>query len=768
MFMLSLSSQISALLAEVERPGCFCASGTLRTPLPDLKVEGVGQIAMPLLPVQAEALAAVAERAPYGRGDQTLLDEEVRRAWQLAPSQLKFDGDVWPETMAKIVAQVREELGVKGTIDAELYKMLLYEPGDFFTEHRDTEKSPGMFATLVVVLPSVFEGGALVVRHAEQQERLALRSGSISEVSWGAFYADCRHELEPLTSGHRLCLIYNLVRRSPDGPLGPPDQESPVRQVAAALRAWPQGGGEPQKLLCLLDHAYTLDGLSFSGLKNKDRAVGEVLVKAAAQADCDLFLAMVSIEESGVAEYDDGYGRGRWDEDEDDLEAGEVYERDLRIEGWRSHDGSLRPMGALSFDESELCPPGALQDEKPDELHFMEATGNEGASFTRAYRRAAFVMWPSPRRHAHLISGGPGVSVPHLKALVAGWRAAGSAPQHPQRDEALALCAALIDTWPASEGASMARSWRRGEEKCRSEILDALVALGEPALIERFIDRVMSGDALQEGEIEALLASARSLGWEAAGPALEALVTRQMPAGALACAKLLRAMGDAPEDDAALRRAQLSVASALVAKLPREHRDVPRSNAWGKPDTVISDLVVVLVSALIELDEPEISERAARHITDHPRVFGVDQALIPALCALLEQLPISSLACALVRHLQRACSAWLDARVAQPLEEPSDWTQQTAALKCRCEDCRGLAAFMTSPTEQVWHLRARQDRRDHLESQILNARLDMDCTTSRKGNPHTLVCTKNRRTYKQHLAQRQVDLEHLALMARIP
>ena len=39
-----------------------------------------------LLPAQAAQLIAVAERAPYGRGGETLVDTAVRSSWQmLAP-----------------------------------------------------------------------------------------------------------------------------------------------------------------------------------------------------------------------------------------------------------------------------------------------------------------------------------------------------------------------------------------------------------------------------------------------------------------------------------------------------------------------------------------------------------------------------------------------------------------------------------------------------------------------------------------------------------
>jgi len=45
--------------------------------------------------------------------------------------------------------------GMRGaTVSAELYKLLVYERKGFFLPHRDTEKTGGMFGTLVVTLPS--------------------------------------------------------------------------------------------------------------------------------------------------------------------------------------------------------------------------------------------------------------------------------------------------------------------------------------------------------------------------------------------------------------------------------------------------------------------------------------------------------------------------------------------------------------------------------------------------------------------------------------
>jgi hypothetical protein len=66
-----------------------------------------------------------------------------------------------------------------------------------------------------------------------------------------------------------------------------------------------------------------------------------------------------------------------------------------------------------------VSPPDALDDMEPDEEHFREATGNEGASFERTYARAALVIWPANRILAVLNQGGLGSTLPFLGDLTA-------------------------------------------------------------------------------------------------------------------------------------------------------------------------------------------------------------------------------------------------------------------------------------------------------------------------------------------------------------
>jgi hypothetical protein len=156
--MSSITSGLAAVLATLRRPVEFFASGAIELLAPQLEVEGVGQIALPLLPPQAKQLVAAAERAPFGRGEQTLVDTAVRRTWQIGPDQVRIQGRGWARTLSAILARVCDGLGIAEPVQAEFYKLLIYDEGSFFASHRDTEKAPGMFATLVVVLPSASTG----------------------------------------------------------------------------------------------------------------------------------------------------------------------------------------------------------------------------------------------------------------------------------------------------------------------------------------------------------------------------------------------------------------------------------------------------------------------------------------------------------------------------------------------------------------------------------------------------------------------------------
>jgi len=104
--------------------------------------------------------------------------------------------------------------------------------------HKDTEKEKGMFGSLVITLPSDFEGGDLIVRHQSLEKRFTVNNPEFSS-SWAAFFADCKHEIVPVTKGYRMALIYNLVHVGKTSVPTPASTEM-VFQVIDSLKEWEQ------------------------------------------------------------------------------------------------------------------------------------------------------------------------------------------------------------------------------------------------------------------------------------------------------------------------------------------------------------------------------------------------------------------------------------------------------------------------------------------------------------------------------------------------
>jgi predicted 2-oxoglutarate/Fe(II)-dependent dioxygenase YbiX len=95
-----------------------------------------------------------------------------------------------------------------------------------------------MFATLVISLPSIHTGGELVIRHQGREIRLDPRCDEPSEASFAAFYADCVHEVLPITSGCRLTLVYNLARQARGAQPVPPSYSSEQERLVTMLQRW--------------------------------------------------------------------------------------------------------------------------------------------------------------------------------------------------------------------------------------------------------------------------------------------------------------------------------------------------------------------------------------------------------------------------------------------------------------------------------------------------------------------------------------------------
>jgi sarcosine oxidase gamma subunit len=283
-----------------------------------LEVDGIGQVSLPVSATQAAQLCDLARPARFGRGEHTLTDRRVRDTWEV-PQHLVTP--TWSPAFDAALEKVRAGLGLppSARLSADLHSLLVYEPGQFFVTHQDSEKHDAMVATLVVVLPSAHAGGELVVHQGGQATSY---KGSKTAIAMAAFYADCRHEVLPVTSGQRIALTYNLSLDGGERADSAATDDATIAELARLLDAHfttpqraPYSDRElepPIRLVYLLDHEYTARGLSWSRLKGADARRVTLLKAAAERAGCEVTLALAEIQETWDAlEPDYRYSRRR-------------------------------------------------------------------------------------------------------------------------------------------------------------------------------------------------------------------------------------------------------------------------------------------------------------------------------------------------------------------------------------------------------------------------------------------------------------------------
>ncbi|KAB8262740.1 hypothetical protein BDV32DRAFT_147288 [Aspergillus pseudonomiae] len=288
---------------------------------PGLYIPDVGNTGLPISAEHAKAIIQSCHLSPYGKGTETLVDESVRKSWQLDASQFALQNPRWQHQVELFMDKAVTGLGLTADwreVKAELYKLLIYREGAFFLPHRDSEKADGMFGTLAVCLPSKHEGVDVIVSHRDDCLTFQTAPTADFGMSWVAWYADVTREVKPVTSGYRIVLIYNLIHR-PSAALLEPHGAS-KENITRLLQSWAcaaeidsmqylDGWNNdinsscPQALIYVLEHQCTSAGLRFSRLKGVDQCRFAGLRDACQRAGFDLFLA--NIEKKDIGEVDD-------------------------------------------------------------------------------------------------------------------------------------------------------------------------------------------------------------------------------------------------------------------------------------------------------------------------------------------------------------------------------------------------------------------------------------------------------------------------------
>ncbi|KAI9030490.1 hypothetical protein DFJ74DRAFT_754620 [Hyaloraphidium curvatum] len=525
-------TELRDVLSRSESAAAFASDVPVPDTNPYLSVAGFGVVPLPLIPLVADALKPHLEPSKFGRGAKTLLDKSVRNSLEAPPDKLAVGNSEWDPAIQRAARLLADHLGVSATVDVEtqLWRLVLYEPGSFFTAHRDSEKAPGMFATLVLQLPcsEPQRGGALVVSHGSSTKKFApAGDGAQGGRAGFGFFADCAHEVERLDSGRRLVLIYNVVRRGTGAVpslRGDASHDAAVARIARCARLAAQFG--TRYLLYPLEHSYTPASLAHSGasaFKGRDAAAWRLL------SDPDSGFAVgaaeIELKASGQGDgyYDRRYGSSEasmdWHPDdggEIDLSRGAMLHAALK---------GVAPAVLLEPGGAPLPAFGTMQmvgsdtdffrsRDRPKDRH-AHYTGNASVDVEYQYRTMALVLFPDDAGSTiAACSSAPGKLTEH--ALRA-WRVAPTGSQ--AKLDGLELLQRAVGA-----GATSARG------DVALETLRALPEQVSKGPIEEHLKLAPAGTALVIAGDKKLLGL---VGWQRAVACVSARDMRTDPAGEL-------------------------------------------------------------------------------------------------------------------------------------------------------------------------------------------------------------------------------------------
>lgn len=158
-----------------------------------------------------------------------------------------------------------------------------------------------MFATMIVVLPSEFSGGDVLLSHNGKEVVYACSWKSSALTTILAWYTDVKHEVRPVTSGYRLALAYNLIHTTQTLRPALPLQSVSVEDIGRVFRSWNDSSGDntPKKIIYLLEYQYSQANLNASALKGIDAHKVALLAGEAQRYNICLGLANVEAQLRG-------------------------------------------------------------------------------------------------------------------------------------------------------------------------------------------------------------------------------------------------------------------------------------------------------------------------------------------------------------------------------------------------------------------------------------------------------------------------------------
>lgn len=151
----------------------------------------------------------------FGKGGENAFNDEVRAGKELRYGEhfvLRNEASMKSLlTDAVQRSQMSRLFPAACTLLFKLNKIAIYQEGGHFLEHRDTAYAANHKATLLLALPSIHQGGDLVLRPQGGKEVTWKTENFIERgKNWIAFYTSILHEVKMVSGGTRAVMQFDI------------------------------------------------------------------------------------------------------------------------------------------------------------------------------------------------------------------------------------------------------------------------------------------------------------------------------------------------------------------------------------------------------------------------------------------------------------------------------------------------------------------------------------------------------------------------------
>ncbi len=772
-------------LVDSDREIHFCCSGAIPTVSPKLSVGGQSAFQVPISKMTAEKIITYARQAPFGKGEGTFVDTRIRNVWELLPDQFELRNPEWDIVVHKIVDQVRHAMRLKDyDVSAHLYRLLVYEKGGFFLPHRDGEKMDRMVATLVITLPCKHSGGELIVRHEGKEviletERAATKRG----INFTAFYADCKHEVKPVRSGHRVSLVYNLAakpmtltskRNSSIGSTQSTDsawqsEALALEGLAGAFAHWPT---DITKAVIVLDHRYTSRGVAPDLLKGTDREKAKQIFEAARQANCNCYLTLLTREEKGDADYYEEIGETfysrdtEWDEhgrsdkrNVKPMPMNELYEHSTTVDGWIDASGRRASLGATNVQPHEIISTAAWDSLTPSREEVNGYLGNEGLTIDRWYHRAAMVVWPAGAELQLLCDQGLSIGLSELQKRIKLMGKSSAPKREALRDEACELASIIVERWALQKADA--------EDLLKQDIFAELDKLDAAEIAAEYMSNVLTKHD-HPCNAANLVEFGQRYGWEQLEIGLQEWFKNSTPHTIfrdLDFAIVFHEEMERAKAPADIAETLVEVITAQVCgriALSQEFTSHWRSTESPvKLSVRVFDLLIATRSASGLAAWVAFLQQQEAHYPIRTIQFDLLGQVVEKVLSLRnKKSDFDQAGHTEIRRWIDVLIAFFESATQTEPQAPTDWARE-CKTRCTCANCAEVNRFLLSSTQPTYRFRSLKQDREHVEYCLRSADADVNCTTDRTGSPQSLIITKTNGSYHKKLRVYHEDQQKL-------